>query len=1077
MSYRFIVVLLLVISGFTKTYAQYTNPGGVPGVIFWIDGEENKVQKDSYNRVSTWYPRYGANAFTVDAVDKGANATSPTYVKGSAQMAFKGALQFSISSYLASKTGPVASEPSSKAVSMFAIYYNTRGVTKERRMYYMGFGGTNPNGAATRKPAVGFSPRYSGGRVYSGGEIDGKDKGLKQYTTALQTTQMGPNYDTNFYFEGDGETVKKSVSSSSFTFTKGATIGGASKSEGTGASFDGMVAEIIIYNGYLSESERHKVEAYLATKYGITLKDGDYSLSNNRMVWPSEGRFNGSGERNNYHNLVAGIVRDDNGVNNYVARSTGEGSMLSVSTPGTVFEEGTGIGAQVSLPTDKTALYWGVSKGGAPSKTLTGDMSCGADYIIKDRIWKFYKTSNDPMTVDMRIGGEFSPFQGAGYEVFMNMAASESDAMAGKYYAVIPAKYKGGTLNEHILTATFKYTNTYVTFSAKAKAGSCKPCQNAGIGYFTFPFWKAGEKTQSFTASNGIPLKFTVNGSIVKSKSPAMATKGVLKIQTKGSRAKVSEETVTTVIDLPNGAAKGRFKLYNIDKKGHRQDNIEVIGYCGNEKVMPTITYAENNPKNDNPKYRIFNIAGNKAIGNKAASFTNKLGNAYVEFFSGVTRIEIKHTVKYANNKAYGSQELGLGNFELQCEREPMPNPDGIEFVLQAKQEIYSCEELTYKFMVRNYACESRNAFLYNKLPEGLEWVPNSLRVSHSTVINANTIINNYGDSDVLDLQNIMLSGINEPIYIEVKAKLKPNGAIKTYENRATLKYNLIESGATVSTESCDYETTSACLPTKTKILKGEEVAKPTLQMTANSIKCYKDGTQINLKVEVKNNANLTLNNLELTFAYNDDFKFKSFTPGGTVTNDEGSTEVTGLTLNPMGTATYNLILEAGSLLELVEYYTGKKYTSVKDITEEDIAEILGFDASVYLTAETDDICTSVAFEDISASIETIPFCGGDLTCYYPPKEGTLIKKTTEFVLISTLDKSNAMQETFDKINAFLKVESKTKGFVLTRLTTTQINALSSPVMGMLVYDTTEHCLKMYNGTKWGRLQQSCPDN
>lgn len=1068
------VILLLFILGLPHVYAQYITPGGVPGVVFWIDAEEKRIDKDYDNSVNMWSPRYGAYPFTVSAVT-GSKITSPQYVKGSAQMAFKGALQFSKTSYLASKQGPLSYTPDD--VSMFVVYFNTRGVTRDQRMYYMGFGGTNPNNGTTRKPAVGFSPRYSSGRVFSGIDIDGKDKGLKQYTTALQTTQMGPTSDTSFYFEGDGESISKSVRKNYFTFTNGATIGGASLSTSTGSSFDGMIAEIIIYDGYLNGNDRHKVEAYLATKYGITLKEGDYSLSNNRMVWPSEGRFYSSRDRFNYHNLVAGIVRDDSGVSNYVARSTGDGSMISVSTPGTVYDEGVGIGYQAPLPKDKTALYWGVSAPGAPIKTLTGDTSCGADYIIKDRIWKFYKTGDDPMDVEMRVGGDFCPFQGAGYEVFMNMAASEDDAIAGRYYAVIPAKYKGGSLSEHVLKATFKYQSTYVTFSAQSKPGSCKACQNTGQGYFTFPSWKAGEKSQAFTASNGIALKFTVNGSTVRAKSPSMGTKGVLKIQTQGSRAKVAEETVTTTIDLPNGAAKGKFKIYNIDTKGYRQDNIEVIGYCGGEKVIPTLTYSDKNPRNDDIRYRIFNIVGNKASGNRSASFTNKYGNAVVEFFSGVTRIEIKHTVKYRNNRAYGSQEIGLGNFELQCEREPMPNPDGIDFSLQAKKEIYSCEELTYKFIVTNYACERRNAYLYDKLPEGLEWVPNSLKVSNSTVFNANTKINDYGNKDILNIENLSLGTFRDPIYIEVKAKLKANAPFKVYENRATLKYNLIETGLIASTESCDYESTSQCLPTKTKIIEGKEVPKPTIKMTPSLTKCYNESTQIALNVEVKNNANLQLDNLSLNFAYNDDFKYISFTTGGTIEKDDGSVIVSDLKIAPLGSANYTLVVEAKNLLDLVEYYTGNKYTSAKQITDEDIAAIGVFDASVYMSAETNDVCTNIAFDDISAEIDAIPFCGKSKVCYVDGAKGNIIKKDTNFVLISTLDKTNAAQETFDKVNAFLKIESKTKGFVLTRLTTAQITALANPVMGMLVYDTTEQCLKMYNGVKWGRLKQSCPDN
>lgn len=49
----------------------------------------------------------------------------------------------------------------------------------------------------------------------------------------------------------------------------------------------------------------------------------------------------------------------------------------------------------------------------------------------------------------------------------------------------------------------------------------------------------------------------------------------------------------------------------------------------------------------------------------------------------------------------------------------------------------------------------------------------------------------------------------------------------------------------------------------------------------------------------------------------------------------------------------------------------------------------------------------------------------------------------------------------------WLALESNNKGFVVTRMTTAQITAISTPQEGMMVYDTTAKCLKLYDGTKW----------
>jgi hypothetical protein len=60
--------------------------------------------------------------------------------------------------------------------------------------------------------------------------------------------------------------------------------------------------------------------------------------------------------------------------------------------------------------------------------------------------------------------------------------------------------------------------------------------------------------------------------------------------------------------------------------------------------------------------------------------------------------------------------------------------------------------------------------------------------------------------------------------------------------------------------------------------------------------------------------------------------------------------------------------------------------------------------------------------------------------------------------------------------SAHVVLESNSKGFVISRLTTVQVNALVSPQEGMMVYDTTAKCLKLYDGTAWSCFSTAtCP--
>ena len=51
--------------------------------------------------------------------------------------------------------------------------------------------------------------------------------------------------------------------------------------------------------------------------------------------------------------------------------------------------------------------------------------------------------------------------------------------------------------------------------------------------------------------------------------------------------------------------------------------------------------------------------------------------------------------------------------------------------------------------------------------------------------------------------------------------------------------------------------------------------------------------------------------------------------------------------------------------------------------------------------------------------------------------------------------------------SAFTALESNTRGFVITRLATAALGNITAPQDGMMVYDTTADCLKIYDGTGW----------
>jgi glucuronoarabinoxylan endo-1,4-beta-xylanase len=60
--------------------------------------------------------------------------------------------------------------------------------------------------------------------------------------------------------------------------------------------------------------------------------------------------------------------------------------------------------------------------------------------------------------------------------------------------------------------------------------------------------------------------------------------------------------------------------------------------------------------------------------------------------------------------------------------------------------------------------------------------------------------------------------------------------------------------------------------------------------------------------------------------------------------------------------------------------------------------------------------------------------------------------------------------------NGYLVLESNKKGMVITRMANPETTIGTNAVKGMIVYDTDDKCIKMYNGLIWGCVVQSCPD-
>jgi hypothetical protein len=161
-----------------------------------------------------------------------------------------------------------------------------------------------------------------------------------------------------------------------------------------GNTFDGQIAEVIIFSDVPTTLTQQKVESYLALKYGITLNntgtEGNYILSNEAtIVW-------NQADNATYHNYVAGIGRDDTQVlNQKQSKSTFAND--AIITIGLVDTELDIIADQnannaVEFDADKDFLVWG-NDATTLGATNTSGILCAIDLRL-DRNWKIVETGS-----------------------------------------------------------------------------------------------------------------------------------------------------------------------------------------------------------------------------------------------------------------------------------------------------------------------------------------------------------------------------------------------------------------------------------------------------------------------------------------------------------------------------------------------------------------------------------------------------------------------------------------------------------------------------------------------------------
>ena len=159
-------------------------------------------------------------------------------------------------------------------------------------------------------------------------------------------------------------------------------------------NWNGQIMEFAIFDSKLNSFDIGKLQIYLATKYGISLKNDTtgYTYGNSRgeVTFPGDLGF----ALDAYDRDVAGIMLDPNsGLDQRISRSGSSTAVLTVGHGNIAdFSIITGATHTTAFTADWQSLFWGHDSGATNSTTFI-DVG-GTGYNILDRRWAVYQNGN-----------------------------------------------------------------------------------------------------------------------------------------------------------------------------------------------------------------------------------------------------------------------------------------------------------------------------------------------------------------------------------------------------------------------------------------------------------------------------------------------------------------------------------------------------------------------------------------------------------------------------------------------------------------------------------------------------------
>lgn len=1055
---RLFTVLLLFCIAFTAKAQE--GPGGVNGNLrLWLraDSLDKKVGGTPIpangGNVNLWKDASGKSNAVYRSYSSQSSGTiwqtAPKYRTSSMKMNFYPAVHFDrvagssgYQQYLSTSTG-IMTQKSPEAFTVFVVaniefekLANTGSSSNPQQVAcFMGFGkdyvsGNNNDGNlgsdTERAPSIGVTGGRRGNVATGGGgkgrfvsanggsgadAFDGKAELFAPGSTTIAVHQVKKKDYILYEADAHKEWIDRNSSLSNSQANNIISQGGIKMNEGSmiGAAgrparnMVGDIAEIIVYEGVLSQDDKNKVYTYLAMKYGITLDEATSiaSITGFDYKFSKDGGYFWMGKSaayyKNYHHDVASLFTDNaSRISNSKSRSTADDNFITIE-----FRN-----PSEKLP-NQTAIAWGHNGSSVIKKTVPAAKCAPYQYDL-DRVWMIDRSltlnkDNSKKELVLKASTLYSdtyPFEGKGWDTYLLIAKTEANAKNKNWDLVIPATIQydydngiweqvfnfdldedvsnlffslGGTENESAC-ATCTFTGEDKLLMTKKKVNGKNWSVNIPASQTT-PVTLSGMKSArglismdaEFKADNGVTLRLDAP-SVHDQKHPVHL------------RAKGTAQAKSSIKYTFNQPTNVEFSIGDIDNSEY----VNIYGLCevGGSMTRPKEVIQPLLKGSDLRRgytYRINNVSEFSGTGAGANGRGNARGKVSVSFGKAVKVV----VIEYSSTKS-GDRWLDLYPLSFSCPPQlPPPNEAGYAFQKRGPRELDICETADYTFTIMNanVDCGREPVHFKDYLPEGMYWIPGSLTIDGEALDASQPIVM---QDRILDL-SMLIRGSGFKTTFKAQAAFTDdalsnrdyyNGSLTTNpangESYAKITYTRKDNGNEGTLHATDaYYTSGTDRRTKTKVTGTKSYKNITTSMEFKPSECFRQNQEIEVKVKIHNP------NRAIQSDANNQLYFESYF-NENCTYKPNSLKIDG---NPVSDTASGVTIGTGDDNGLItlEGVSGFSLPAGGDVEISYVIQVPGKDALTYVTINnrkeyddlgighvlsmiTDDICLQNAF-------------------------------------------------------------------------------------------------------------------